>query len=158
MYRKYFSRNANYLVHDEENFCRVGDKVVIRSIGGKISSQKSYYVRNVVKQFPRNDYLVVNPETTIETKTEFHEIYKKFLNDEMEKKKGVEKQKEEARVKALEEAMEKFKIFSAMDEKTKRDFRKRNKEIKERDETEKTKSKTRRSKSAKVKAEGKENN
>ena len=70
----------------------------------------------------------------------------------------MEKQKEEARVKALEEAMEKFKIFSAMDEKTKRDFRKRNKEIKERDETEKSKSKTRRSKSAKVKAEGKENN
>jgi hypothetical protein len=141
MYRKYFGRSANYLVHDEENFCRVGDKVVIKSCGGQVSSQKSYYVRNVVKQFPRNDYLVVNPETTIETKTEFHELYKNFLSEQITKKKDMEKQKEEVRAKALEEAMEKFKMFKAMDEKTQREFRKRNKEINQSVAAEKLKSK-----------------
>ncbi len=34
--------------HDEEEYCRTGDKVVIRSCH-KISNSKSYFVRNIVR-------------------------------------------------------------------------------------------------------------
>ncbi len=53
-YRMYFRKGKNYQVHDEENFSRIGDVVVIKSCG-KISNTKSYYVRNFLKVAPRFD-------------------------------------------------------------------------------------------------------
>ncbi len=54
-YKKYNKRGNNYQVNDAENFCRVGDVVVIKYCK-KLSSTKSYYVRNVISQAPRNDH------------------------------------------------------------------------------------------------------
>lgn len=54
-YKGYVTKSNKFLVHDEENFSRPGDKVVIRSCL-PISTRKHYYLRNIVKAFPRNDY------------------------------------------------------------------------------------------------------
>ena len=43
----WYSKNNLKHVHDEEEYCRTGDKVVIRQCR-KISPIKHYYVRNVV--------------------------------------------------------------------------------------------------------------
>ena len=130
MYRKYFPKYANYLVHDEENFCRLGDKVVIRSSGGPVSKLKHYFVRNVVKQFSRNDYYVVKPESTIESKNEYHQLYKNFLEHEKQRKIDEEQAKKEAKSKALDEAEENLKILerAQMDVKTKKLERKKSHE------------------------------
>lgn len=42
-------------MHDEENFTRAGDIVVIKSCR-KVTDRKAFYVRNVVKQAGRYDY------------------------------------------------------------------------------------------------------
>eukprot|EP00806_Schmidingerella_arcuata_P006581 Macronucleus_6996.p1 GENE.Macronucleus_6996~~Macronucleus_6996.p1 ORF type:complete len:144 (+),score=36.99 Macronucleus_6996:1-432(+) len=47
-------RSKNFLVHDEENFCRTGDKVVIRSCR-KMTAKKHYYVRNIIKHVGRQN-------------------------------------------------------------------------------------------------------
>ena len=50
---KYFMRKgSNYLVHDEENYCRIGDVVRIVQ-AGNLSKNKNYYVSKVVHQGPR---------------------------------------------------------------------------------------------------------
>jgi small subunit ribosomal protein S17 len=59
---KTFTRPGRFQAHDEEEFCRVGDKVVIRACR-PLSKTKRYYVRNVVKMFPREFNTV--PETQI---------------------------------------------------------------------------------------------
>lgn len=43
------------MVHDEENFTRPGDLVVIKATQ-KVSERKAFYIRNVVKQAGRYDY------------------------------------------------------------------------------------------------------
>ena len=40
-------KGKNFTVHDEESYCQVGDKVVIRQCR-KLSPMKHYYVRNIV--------------------------------------------------------------------------------------------------------------
>mmetsp|Transcript_5532 Transcript_5532/g.3893 ORF Transcript_5532/g.3893 Transcript_5532/m.3893 type:complete len:109 (+) Transcript_5532:26-352(+) len=44
----WFSSTKNFHCHDEENYCRTGDKVVIRTTR-KISPIKHFYVRNIVR-------------------------------------------------------------------------------------------------------------
>ena len=41
-------RNHKFHCHDEEEYCRTGDKVIIRYCGKKLSPIKYYFVRNVV--------------------------------------------------------------------------------------------------------------
>ncbi len=48
------SRKSKFHCHDEDEYCRSGDKVVIRYIGKKISPIKYYYVRNVVLPIGRH--------------------------------------------------------------------------------------------------------
>jgi hypothetical protein len=57
-------RSRNFHCHDEESFCRTGDKVVIQSCR-KISSIKHYYVRNIVRPVVRQN-LSGKPETQYE--------------------------------------------------------------------------------------------
>ena len=42
------------MVHDEENFCKSGDKVVIRQCR-KLTQHKYYYVRNIIKHVGRQN-------------------------------------------------------------------------------------------------------
>lgn len=50
---KYFrGRGSSYKVHDEENFCRIGDVVRIVQ-AGNVSNTKHYYVSKVIHQGPR---------------------------------------------------------------------------------------------------------
>uniref|UniRef100_A0A7S3I9J5 30S ribosomal protein S17, chloroplastic n=1 Tax=Fabrea salina TaxID=342563 RepID=A0A7S3I9J5_9CILI len=51
-YKRNFSRPNRFQVHDEEEFCRVGDKVVIRACR-PLSKTKRYYVRNLIYMTPR---------------------------------------------------------------------------------------------------------
>ena len=44
----WMSRANKFHCHDEDEYCRTGDKVVIRYGGKKVSPVKYYYVRNVV--------------------------------------------------------------------------------------------------------------
>lgn len=54
-YQRYHKTSRNKQVHDEENFCITGDKVVIK-LCQPVSNSKSYYVKRVVKPFPRDDF------------------------------------------------------------------------------------------------------
>eukprot|EP01017_Pseudomicrothorax_dubius_P028321 TRINITY_DN3360_c0_g1_i1.p1 TRINITY_DN3360_c0_g1~~TRINITY_DN3360_c0_g1_i1.p1 ORF type:complete len:182 (+),score=43.47 TRINITY_DN3360_c0_g1_i1:35-580(+) len=75
-FARYLSRNSNFLVHDSENFCRTGDKVVIRLAIKKISKRKAYYVRNVFKAYPRQTFY----ESINKEKRELFEVeYRKAL-------------------------------------------------------------------------------
>lgn len=111
MYRQYFSRCSKFLVHDEENFCQVGDKVVIKNCGGRVSKQKHYYVRNVVKQFPLNDYFIHHPESSVETKNEYAQLYKNFLENEQKKREELLKAEENEKSLALDEAYQNLKFL-----------------------------------------------
>ena len=50
----WMQRSKNFQVHDEENFCRSGDKVVIRRCR-KMTQYKYYYVRNIVRPVGRQN-------------------------------------------------------------------------------------------------------
>lgn len=81
-YRSLFYKTTDFQVHDEENYCVVGDKVVISRVK-KFTPTKYYYVRNIVKAFPREDfYKVESPLEDKDTLKEF-EKYKKdiFLSE-----------------------------------------------------------------------------
>ena len=51
-------------MHDEENFCKSGDKVVIRSCR-KLTGRKHYYVRNIIKHVGRQN-VTGKPQTQYE--------------------------------------------------------------------------------------------
>ncbi len=48
------NRGRNFHAHDEEEFCRTGDKVVISQCR-KLSTLKHYYVRNIVLPIGRQN-------------------------------------------------------------------------------------------------------
>ena len=50
--KTWFQSSKNFHAHDEENFCKTGDKVVLRACR-KMSPIKHYYVRNIVKPIGR---------------------------------------------------------------------------------------------------------
>lgn len=54
-YQLYMKSHSNIQVHDEDNFCVTGDKVVIK-LCRPLSNTKSYFVKRVVKPFPRDDF------------------------------------------------------------------------------------------------------
>ena len=43
----WFTKSKLFHCHDEENYCKIGDKVVITH-GGNFSKIKHYYVRNII--------------------------------------------------------------------------------------------------------------
>jgi small subunit ribosomal protein S17 len=50
--KKVFSHRKRFQVHDEDNFCMIGDKVVIRTCR-PMSATKRYFVKQVVLAVPR---------------------------------------------------------------------------------------------------------
>jgi small subunit ribosomal protein S17 len=48
-YGKYLKRRANYKAHDEENRCRIGDRVVIAETR-PLSKDKRWRVRTIVEK------------------------------------------------------------------------------------------------------------
>jgi hypothetical protein len=46
---------STFMVHDEEDYCTTGDKVVIKHTR-KLTKNKYYYIRNIVIPYPREDY------------------------------------------------------------------------------------------------------
>lgn len=54
IYKIYKKSSSHYQVHDEQNFCRIGDVVVIKACH-KLSPTKAYFVRNVLSQAARFD-------------------------------------------------------------------------------------------------------
>ena len=62
-YNRYIGNGRNYHAHDPENFCRIGDIVVIKACR-KIAPTKHYFVRNILTQAARFDkWDDLNPET-----------------------------------------------------------------------------------------------
>ena len=53
-YKRYLHSHKNKLVHDELNYCVSGDKVVIKNCA-KLTPLKHYYVKNIIKPFPRDE-------------------------------------------------------------------------------------------------------
>jgi len=51
-YKRYHYNTKSKQVHDEYNYCVAGDKVIIANCQ-KLSSTKAYYVKSIVKPFPR---------------------------------------------------------------------------------------------------------
>lgn len=54
-YKMFLHSHKNKLVHDETNYCVTGDKVIIKCTH-KLSKQKAYYVKNIVRPFPRDEF------------------------------------------------------------------------------------------------------
>lgn len=54
-YLRYMQSHKNKLVHDELNYCVSGDKVIIKNCK-KMSKQKAYYVKSIVKAFGRDEF------------------------------------------------------------------------------------------------------
>jgi len=49
MYKKYVRRHAKFSAHDEENACRIGDKVLITE-SRPLSKTKKWRVSSIVKK------------------------------------------------------------------------------------------------------------
>lgn len=54
-YLRYFNKHSKVQVHDEEEACVTGDKVIVK-LCQPLSKSKSYYVKRIVKPFGRDDY------------------------------------------------------------------------------------------------------
>jgi small subunit ribosomal protein S17 len=54
-YGIYLNRPSKFQVHDEDEICKTGDKVVIR-VCRPISKLKHYYIRNIVWMVPRQNF------------------------------------------------------------------------------------------------------
>lgn len=52
-------QTSKFQVHDPEEMCKVGDKVVIR-LCRPISKLKHYYIRNIVYMIPRQSFTIAN--------------------------------------------------------------------------------------------------
>jgi small subunit ribosomal protein S17 len=51
VYKKYVRRRKRFMVHDEENRCRIGDEVMIVETR-PLSRQKNWRVRKVLREAP----------------------------------------------------------------------------------------------------------
>ncbi len=56
-YKKYVRSSSKFQVHDEEEICKTGDKVVIK-VCQPISKLKHYYIRNIVWMLPRHNFTI----------------------------------------------------------------------------------------------------
>lgn len=113
MYAKYFTRSSDYLVHDEDNYCREGDKVVIKS-SPQLSKLKHYYVRNIVKQFPRTNSFIKSDAPNLELNENIQKIYQNFLLKEKQRKTFINKKQEgdfksSAKARAMHQAIQNLK-------------------------------------------------
>ncbi len=55
---KLYERSSNkFQVHDQDEICKTGDKVVIKGCQ-PISTSKHYYIRNIVWMIPRHNFTV----------------------------------------------------------------------------------------------------
>ncbi|EGR31697.1 ribosomal protein, putative [Ichthyophthirius multifiliis] len=100
-YKEYQSSQKKYQVHDEENFCVIGDKVVIRSCM-PLSPTKHYFVRNIVKPFSRDEFKPQKDqkkELDENVKQEYEKVYKELLEGERIRL-STKKRKEELIIKA----------------------------------------------------------
>lgn len=111
----------------------MGDKVVIKNSGGRISSQKHYYVRNVVKQFPLNDYFIHHPESSVETKNEYAQLYKNFLENEQKKKDELLNKEKNDKSLALDEAYQNLKFMERKEKEKEIKLKKEKREKEKRD-------------------------
>lgn len=114
-YGVYYRRTGKYLVHDEENFCRAGDIVVIKSCR-KVSDRKAFYVRNIAKQAGRYDYwenMLKQRESQIkQLMDENLELLKKESHDEMKRARGQQDKADlirKLKVKAMSQAFERLR-------------------------------------------------
>ena len=58
-YKRNYLHRHKYLVHDPDNYCRIGDIVVIKNCT-KISKQKNFFVRNILYPIGRQN---ITPES-----------------------------------------------------------------------------------------------
>ena len=109
-YKCWAYKFSKFLVHDEENFAISGDKVVIKSMF-PVSTRKHYFLRNVVKPFPRMDYyLKEKTEKDIKFEETYKNLYKEFYKNEIDKT-VVRNAKEEQTLKAKIKARAMAKVI-----------------------------------------------
>lgn len=56
-YKLYVKSSSKFQVHDEDEICKTGDKVIIRACQ-PVSKLKHYYIRNIVWMIPRHNFTV----------------------------------------------------------------------------------------------------
>jgi small subunit ribosomal protein S17 len=56
-YKVYQRSSSKFQVHDQDEICKTGDKVVIKGCQ-PISKLKHYYIRNIVWMIPRHNFTV----------------------------------------------------------------------------------------------------
>ena len=56
-YKKYVRSSSKFQVHDEEEICKTGDKVVIK-VCQPVSKLKHYYVKSIVWMIPRHNFTI----------------------------------------------------------------------------------------------------
>lgn len=96
-YDKYKTGNSQFLVHDVDDYCRIGDKVVIK-LCRPISKQKYYYVRNVIIPVGRHDYynkqLTKSEKDALEYNKELRNAKPKYWQGDKEQNESKDKIKE----------------------------------------------------------------
>jgi small subunit ribosomal protein S17 len=56
-YKVYTRRSTKFQVHDQDEICRTGDKVIIK-VCHPLSKLKHYYIRNLIWMTPRHNFTV----------------------------------------------------------------------------------------------------
>jgi small subunit ribosomal protein S17 len=56
-YKIFINRPSKFQVHDEDEICKTGDKVVIR-LCRPVSTLKHYYIRNIIWMVPRHNFTI----------------------------------------------------------------------------------------------------
>lgn len=69
-YKRFLHTHKNKLVHDETNYCVSGDRVIIKNCA-KLSPNKAYYVKQILKPFGRDEFDRLNPHQ--ETQLDYEE-------------------------------------------------------------------------------------
>lgn len=75
VYKKQYTVSAKYMAHDEENVCKLGDKIVIKE-SRPLSARKRYAVKEILEHaaLTDEDRKVIDAETTIPKKADKMEV------------------------------------------------------------------------------------
>lgn len=106
IFKIYKKGSKHYQVHDEHNFCRIGDVVVIKACQ-KLTPTKAYFVRNIVSQAARFDSW-----DNIDSKTS-EVIAQRFYNVE-----GKQVSADSFRLQAMKESLNRIKSAGLFDAET----------------------------------------
>lgn len=108
-------------MHDEKNFSITGDKVVIKACR-PITPMKHYFIRNIVKPFPRNVYYTPRPQKRDpKLEAEYEKLLNYYMKQEFRNRTKLDNKrkyelKKAVKAKALSKAIQNIKKLEKLQE------------------------------------------